>query len=56
MLLHYFKYNSKGFGIELNARDEEGEAGFMIARKDGHTEVVHLMVNSSKKFDININA
>ena len=48
--------SSKDFGIDLNARKDNGETGFMIARRYGCTEIVTLMVNASQEFDINIDA
>ena len=38
--------SSKEFDIDLNARDDDGETGFMIAHRKGHTEIVSLIVNA----------
>ena len=47
--------SSKEFGIDLNARNDDGETGFMRACYYGQTEIVKLMINSSKEFGIDLN-
>ena len=48
--------SSKTFGIDLNARDDYGETGFMKACLKGQTEIVNILINSSEPFGIDINA
>ena len=38
--------SSKEFDIDPNARDDDGETGFIIARRKGHTKIVSLIVNA----------
>jgi len=47
---------SKDFGIELNARDDDGRTAFQVACINGQTETAQLIIQSSKEFGIDLNA
>ena len=54
-IVNFLVRSSKEFGIDLNARNDDGETGFMRACYYGQTEIVKLMINSSKEFGIDLN-
>ena len=47
--------SSKKYGIDLNARDEQGGTGFHDACGNDNKEVVELMIRSSKEYGIDLN-
>merc|ERR1712004_506667 len=48
--------SSKDFGIDLNAKDEDGITAWHLACFNGRTETAQLIIQSSKDFGINLNA
>ena len=47
---------SKEFGIDLNAKDEDGRTGLHWACSDARTETVQMILKNWKEFGIDIKA
>merc|ERR1712062_138510 len=47
---------SKEFGIDLNAKSNNGNTALHVACRDGQTETAQLIIQNSKEFGIDLNA
>ena len=48
--------SSKDFGIDLNAKDDEGMTALHLACRTGETETVQMILKNWKEFGIDIKA
>ena len=46
---------SKDFGIELNAKDDDGRTAFHWACSYGHSKIAEMLIQKSAEFNINLN-